>query len=295
VKAVVVREAGGPDVLRLEEVPDPVPAEGEVLVRIAVAAVNHYDLNLRSGAASSFPVIPGSDAAGRREDTGERVLVTGRLGCYAELVAAPEARVWKLPDSVADPAAASLGVAYRAAWWSLVDVAGLREGETLLVQAGSSGTGQACVDIGRALGARVVATASPGKLERLRALGAEALAYDDPSVEELAADVVFDPVGADTFARSVAALGRDGRLVTPGALGAPTVSFDVWTLVGKRGRILGIGSAPAKREILDRLIELAADGSLSPVVDRELPLADAAEAHRAIEARETFGKVLLRP
>jgi NADPH:quinone reductase-like Zn-dependent oxidoreductase len=190
---------------------------------------------------------------------------------------------------------AAIGVPYRTAWRALVDVGGLERGERLLVQAASSATGQACVDLGRALGADVFATAGAAKLGRVRALGAEAFSYDDARIEELAADVVFDPVGGSTFERSVAALAPDGRLVSPGAVGDARVSFDVWTLVSKRGRILGIGSAPIVRETIEKLVGLAAEGAVRPVIDREVPLEQAAEAHRAIEARATFGKVILRP
>jgi NADPH:quinone reductase len=296
VHAVVIHRTGGPEVLSYEEVPDPGPGDGEVLVRIEAAGVNHYDLNLRGGAASQFPLIPGVDGAGRREDTGERVLVTGLTGTYAELVAAPEDKIWPIPDSLDAPTAAALGVPYRTAWWSVVDLGGLKEGDTLLVQAASSATGQASVDIGKALGAgRVVGTASSSKLDKVRALGAEAFPYGDPALRELGANVVFDPVGADTFADSVEALAREGVVVTPGAVGSPQVSFNLWSLIGRMGRIQGIGSAPAARETLERIIALAAEGKLKPVIDRELPLEQAAEAHRAIEARETFGKVILRP
>lgn len=294
-RAVVLHQTGGPEVLELEQVADPESGGGEVVVRIEAAGVNHYDLNQRAGAASSLPLILGVDAAGQRTDTGARVLVTGAPGCYAELVAAAEESVWPIPDSLDAAPAAAIGVPYRTAWWAIVDIARLERGDTLLVQAGSSATGQACIDIGRSLGARVYATASGPKLDRLRDLGAEALAYDDHRLSEVAADVVFDPVGADTFSRSVEALAPDGRLVTPGAVGNPQVSFNLWTLLGKRGRIIGIGSAPAQRETIERLIELAGRGELRPVIDRELPLEQAAEAHRAIEARETFGKVILRP
>jgi NADPH:quinone reductase len=129
----------------------------------------------------------------------------------------------------------------------------------------------------------------------VRALGAEPLAYGDPKVRELEANVVFEPVGADTFADSVEALAREGTLVTPGAVGSPLVSFNLWALEGKRARIQGVGAAQASRETMEGLIALAAEGKLKPVIDRELPLGQAAEAHRAIEARETFGKVILRP
>ena len=104
-----------------------------------------------------------------------------------------------------------------------------------------------------------------------------------------------DPIGADTFGDSVEALAVEGTVVTPGAVGNPMVSFNLWTLEGKRARIQGIGSAPTKRDTVERLISLAGEGKLKPVIDRELPFAQAADAHRAIEARETFGKVILRP
>lgn len=294
-RAVVMHETGGPEVLRLEEVPDPEPGPGETLVRVEAAGVNHYDVNQRARDASRFPAILGRDAAGTRADTGGRVLVTGARGCYAELVAVPEERAWAIPDSLSAATAAAIGVPYRTAWWAIVELAGLAEGARLLVQAASSVTGQASVDIGRALGATVFATASAGKLDRVAALGAEAFAYDDPRVGGLEADVVFDPVGAETFATSVAAPAKGGRLVTPGAVGDPTVSFDVWNLVDKQARIIGIGSAPAARATLERLIALASDRRLRPVIDRELPLGQAAEAHRLIETREVFGKVILRP
>jgi NADPH:quinone reductase-like Zn-dependent oxidoreductase len=296
-RAIVVREGGGPDVLELQEAPDPEPGEGQVLVRLEAAAVNHFDLTQRRDPAAvgtSLPYTPGVDGAGTRADTGERVIVTGARGTYAELIAAPLENVWPIPDSLDSARAAALGVAYRTAWASLVD-GELQSGDTLLVQAGSSGTGQAAIDIGRYLGATVYATASKSKDERLRALGAEPLAYDDERINRLSAAVVFDPVGGSVFERSMAALAPGGRLVTPGAVESPIVSLNLWALIGKRTRIIGTGSASVKKEDFELLIELAAKGELTPVIDRELPLAEAAEAHRLIEAREVFGKIVLRP
>jgi NADPH:quinone reductase len=291
-----MHETGGPEVLRYEEVPDPQPGEDEVLVKIEAAGVNHYDINLRAGMADELPLILGGDGAGRREDTGERVLLAGaRLGTYAELAAAKPENLWPIPDELEATTAATLGTPYRAAWASLVVTAELQAGETLLVQAGSSGTGQACIDLGKAIGATVYATASESKLDKLREIGAEPLGYEDERIGELGADVVYDPVGGDTFARSLSALAPGGRLVTPGALGSSQVSFDLWTLVGKRARIAGIAGQAAPREALEEIIERAAKGDLKPVIDRVLPLEQAAEAHRAIEARETFGKVVLTP
>jgi NADPH:quinone reductase len=293
-RAVVVREAGGPDVLKLEEIPDPQAGEGEVLLRVEAAAVNHVDLTRRAS-ADTFPLLLGYDAAGRREDTGRRVLVTGTPGTYAELVVAKEENVFSIPDSLDTSAAAAMGVAYMTAWRSVVDLGGLKEGDTLLVQGASTGTGQAAVDIGLALGAKVYATSRAEKLDKVRALGAEAFEYGDPKVRELEASVVFDPIGAETFSDSVEALGREGTVVTPGAVGDPMVSFNLWTLMGKRGRVQGAGSVQVSRETMERLISLAAEGKVKPVIDRELPLEQAADAHRALEARETFGKVILRP
>lgn len=297
-RAIVVHEGGGPDVLKLEEVPDPVAGDGQVLVRVEAAAVNHYDITQRQNpeaTGTTPPFTPGLDAAGTRVDTGERVLVTGAPGAYAGLLAAASEKARPIPDSLDSSRAAALGVVYKTAWAALAD-AELREGETLLVQAGSSGTGQAAVDIGRHLGAKVYATAGPAKHDRLRELGAEPLAYDDERIPELQAAVVFDPVCGERFEQSLAALATGGRVVTPGALDSPIVPVNFWTVIGKRLHIIGTGASSVTSEQLDHLIELAAEGELrGPVIDRELPLEQAAEAHRLIENRETFGKVVLEP
>jgi NADPH:quinone reductase-like Zn-dependent oxidoreductase len=297
VRAVVLHETGGPEVLRVEEAPEPQPAKEQVLVRVEAAGVNRFDLNQRGGGASSFPLVLGNpgDAAGTRVDTGERVVAAGAKGAYAELTVADESAVYPLPEGVDAAVAAALPTPYRTAWWGVVGRGELGAGQTLLVQGGASSTGQAAIDIGRSLGASVYATASEPKHRRLRDLGAEPLAYDDPRLAELGAHVVWEPLGARTFERSVSALGRDGRLVTPGAVGEPTVSFNVWSLVGKRARIEGIAGQAAPREALSELLELVAKGDLHPWVELELPLEEAAEAHRLIEAGEVTGRVVLRP
>jgi NADPH:quinone reductase-like Zn-dependent oxidoreductase len=296
VKAVILHQKGGPDELRYEDVPDPEPSDGELLIRVEAAGVNHIDLTWRAGGAPTLPMILGVDAAGRRVDTDERVLVTSTRGTYAELVAAKQENVFPIPDSLDTTTAAAISAPYKTAWWSLVDMGGLKEGDTLLVQGAATATGQASIDVGRAIGATVYATTRAEKLEQARALGAaEVFEYGDPRVRDLDANVVFDPIGAETFSDSVEALAREGTLVTPGAVGSPNVSFSLWTLVGRKARIHGIGSAQASRQTMEVLIGMAASGKIRPVVDRELPLEQAADAHRAIEARETFGKVILRP
>jgi NADPH:quinone reductase-like Zn-dependent oxidoreductase len=296
--AIVIHEGGGPDVLKLEEVPDPAAGNGKVVVHVEAAAVNHFDINQRMApemSGTTPPFTPGVDAAGTRADTGDRVLVSGAPGAYAELLLASAESVRPIPDSLDAEQAAGLGVAYKAAWAALEDAA-LQKGETLLVQAGSSGTGQAAIDIGNYLGAKVYATASPSKHDRLRELGAEPLAYDDERISELSAAVVFDPVLGENFERSLAALAPGGRLVTCGALDDAIVPVNMWTVIGKRAHIIGTGGASVTPEQLDHLIELVAEGKLKgPVIDRVLPLDQAAEAHRLIEDRQTFGKVILKP
>jgi NADPH:quinone reductase len=294
VRAVVLRRPGGPETLRVEEVADPVPVPGEVLVRVRAAGVNHTDLHRRADGPVERPRVLGKDAAGVRLDNGERVLVTGQGGCYAELVAVSERNVWPLPAEVDDATAAALGTPYKTAWWALLDVAALRAGETLFVQAGSSGTGQACIDLGRMVGARVLATAPEPKHTHLREYGAEPFVYAAPELRDVA-DVVFDAIGTDTFESSVNALRTGGRLVVVGALSGARVTFDVMTLMRKRARILGTGRAPSSRATVQRLIEHAAKGDLRPAIHRELPLELAAEAHRLVETRAVFGTVVLRP
>ena len=296
-RAAVIHETGGPEVIRIEEIADPEPAEGQVLVRVEAAGVNRFDVNQRKGGASSFPLVLGNpgDAAGTRVDTGERVVVAGAKGAYAELTVADETGVFPLPEGVEATLAAAMLTPYRTAWWGIVGRGELAEGRRLFVQGGSSSTGQAAIDIGRALGAEVYATASESKHRRLRELGAEPLAYDDTRIAELAANVVWEPLGARTFESSVSALGQDGRLITPGAVGDPTVSFSVWGIVGKRGRIEGIAGQQAPREALAELLERAARGELHPWVERELPLEEAAEAHRLVEAGEVTGRIVLKP
>ncbi len=297
-RAIVVHAGGGPEVLQLEEVPDPTPDDGQVLVRVQAAGINHYDITQRMApemTGTTLPYIPGLDASGTREDTGERVLVTGAPGAYAELLVASEDKIRPLPDSVDFERAAGLGVAYKTAWASLED-AELQSGQKLLVQAGSSGTGQAAIDIGRQIGAEVYATAGSSKFDHIRELGAEPLAYDDERIPGLEVDVVFDPVLGERLEAGLNALVPGGRLVTCGALDSPMVSVNMWAVVGKRLRIIGSGGGSLTPHQVDGLIALVAKGELrGPVIDREVPLEQAPEAHRLIENRETFGKVLLKP
>jgi NADPH:quinone reductase-like Zn-dependent oxidoreductase len=293
-RAIVVQRTGPPEVLTLEEVPDPTPGDREALIRVNVAGINRYDVLRRAGVyPGPTPFIPGADAVGIRADTGERVLITGVGGCYAELVTCPIEKIWALPESIDDMTAVALGVPYRTAWSAIVDAGKLERGQVLLVQAGGSATGQAAIDIGVHLGARVYATGSRPKLDRIGSLGAQALPYNDPELAEIGAHVVFEPLGAETLASSVSALAKNGVVVVTGSLTGTQGTFDIPTLLRTGGRIQA-ASATDNPETMDHILELAARGKLRPAIDRELPLEDAAAAHQALEQRENFGKLILR-
>lgn len=341
-KAVAFDRFGGPEVLRLRDLPDPAPGPGEVLVRVRACGVNHLDLDLRAG-TSGFPVrlphVLGIEAAGEvamRGDgvgsvaVGDRVLVVRAVTCgacssclhgednlcilrqtfgvdrrggYAEYVVAPMRNVQPLAPALGFEAAAAIQVAFSTAWFMLMERAGLRGGETVLVVAGGSGVGSAAVQIARHAGGRVVATAgSEAKLEQLSALGAHvAVAHSRPDwVETVRAltggagvDLVFEHVGGALWVGALSLLRRGGRLVTCGAHGGEQVTLDVIDLFRRQVTLLGSYSAPT-RSVL-QVTRLVADGVFRPVIHATLPLVEAARAHEILAAREAFGKVVLVP
>ena len=327
-KAVVMREHGGPEVLRAEELPDPRPAPGEVLVRVRACALNHLDLWTRRGQAGFKPPLPhvlGNDIAGEIADAagvpgivpGARVMLSpgtscgrclmclsgednacrqyrifghGRPGGYAELVASPAANVIEIPDDVRFEEAAAFPLVYLTAWRMLMVRAALRAEEDVLVWAAGSGVGMAAVQIAKARGARVIATAgSAEKLERARALGADHVVnhHEDDVVAEVrrvtakkGVEVVVEHVGASTWERSVLALAfRDGR--TP-----------LLHVFSKQLSLMG--SYMGSKADLLAAVPAFFDGHLRPVVHAVLPLEEAPRAHEMVEASEHFGKVVLR-
>jgi NADPH:quinone reductase-like Zn-dependent oxidoreductase len=231
------------------------------------------------------------------------VLGRGRPGGYAEYVTVPAANVLPYPDRLPFERAAAAPLVFLTAWHMLVTRAHLRAGEDVLVIGAGSGVGSAAVQVARLLGARVLATAgSPAKLERARALGAHETI--DHSREDLAArareltarkgvDVVFEHVGGRVFEAGVAALARDGRLVTCGATTGGKVSLDVNVLFGRHLSLLG--SWMGRRSDMVAVLGHLASGALEPVVDTVMPLAEARRAHERLESREHFGKVVLVP
>jgi putative PIG3 family NAD(P)H quinone oxidoreductase len=323
-RAVVITEPGGPDVLRVADVPDPAPAAGEVVIKVTAAGVNRSDLAQREG---SYPPPPGAppylglEVSGRIAAVGAGVtgwrpgdavcaLLAG--GGYAELVAVPAGQVLPIPDGISVVDAAALPEVACTVWANVFMRAALAPGETLLVHGGASGIGTMAIQLGHALGATVACTAgSAAKLERCRELGADlCVSYrDEDFVAALdaftgghGADVILDIVGAAYLARNVAALATGGRLAIIGMQGGgPGAELDVGQLIRKRASVAGstLRARPAAEKaavvaaVRDEVWPLIAAGRVGPVIDRILPLEEAAAAHRLVDASGHVGKVLL--
>jgi NADPH:quinone reductase-like Zn-dependent oxidoreductase len=340
VKAVRFHEHGGPEVLRFEDAPDPELQPGHVLVRVRACALNHLDLWQRRGldrVKIPMPHISGADVAGEIVSAGAgaadwpagtRVMLQPGLSCgrcasclagadnfcakydvlgyqsaggYAELVTVPAANVIPLPDAVDFVDAAAFPLSFLTAWHMLVTRAALAERDTVLVLAAGSGVGQAAVQIARAFGARVIATAgNPKKVEQAAGLGADAVV--DHHRDDLVArvrkftdgrgvDVVVEHVGVATWERSVRCLARGGRLVTCGATTGFDAKLDLRHLFARQLSLIGTYMG-GKAELL-RAAQLFFRGEVRPIVDRTFALSDAAHAQRHLEAGEQFGKVVL--
>jgi putative PIG3 family NAD(P)H quinone oxidoreductase len=312
VRAITLDGAGGPEVLRWAEVDEPEAGDGEVLIEVAAAGVNRADVLQRQGNYAVPPgasPYPGMEVSGvvRRGGHGWRegqevcALITG--GGYAEVVAAPHGQVLPVPAGVSLVDAAGLPEVAATVFSNVVDAGRLAPGETLLVHGGGSGIGTFAVQLGKALGATVVATARASKHERLLALGADRVI--DYSAEDFSetvrADVVLDIMGGSYLPRNVKVLNEGGRLVVIGMQGGRRGELDLGALLAKRATVIGttLRSRPAAqkaaivrgvREVVWPLIE---EGRVRPVIDTVLPMAEAAEAHRQLEASGHVGKILL--
>jgi putative PIG3 family NAD(P)H quinone oxidoreductase len=323
VHAVVISEPGGPDVLQWVEVADPVAAPGEVVVEVTATAVNRADLLQRQGfypPPAGAPPYPGLECSGTVLAVGDGVdrwspgdpctaLLAG--GGYAEQVVVPAAQVMPVPDGVALEDAAALPEVAFTVWSNVVVDAGLRAGDVLLVHGGAGGIGTFAIQAGVALGARVAVTAgSAEKLERCRELGADILINyrDDDFVGAVrdatagrGADVVLDNMGAAYLARNVDVLATGGRLQVIGLQGGATGELDLGRLMGKRAQVRAttLRARPVEEKgAICRRVEreawpLVASGAIGTVIDRVLPMRDAAEAHRVVAESEHVGKVLL--
>ena len=314
--AITIPRPGGPEVLTWAEVPDPVAGVGEVVVEVAATAVNRADLLQRQGRYEPPPgasVYPGLECSGRIAEVGAGVsgwqagdevcaLLAG--GGYAQKVAVPAGQLLPVPGGVDLVTAAALPEVTCTVWSNVFMVAHLLPGETLLVHGGSSGIGTMAIQLGKAVGAKVAVTAgSAEKLAACRDLGADILVnYREQDFAELvSADVILDIMGAKYLRRNVDALAVSGRLVVIGLQGGVKGELDLGTLLRKRAAVAATSLRPrpaaekaaivaAVREHVWPLVEA---GTVRPIVDRTLPLEDAAEAHRVIEASAHVGKVLL--
>jgi putative PIG3 family NAD(P)H quinone oxidoreductase len=314
VRAVVITEPGGPDVLRCTDVPDPAPGPGEVLIDVVASGVNRADIAQRQGFYPPPPgasPYPGLEVAGHISSLGPHVtgwsvgdevcaLLAG--GGYAERATAPASCLLPIPPGVPLADAAALPEVACTGWSNLIDVAGLRAGDTLLVHGGSSGIGTFAIQFAVALGVTVYATARSSKLDALRALGAVPIDYErDDFAALVQADVVFDIIGAAYLARNIAALKVGGRLVIIGLQGGRKAELDLGALLAKRGTIVATTlrnrpldeKAAIVRGVRDDVWPLVAGGQVRPIIHTRLPLREAAEAHRIVEASTHVGKVLL--
>ncbi|MFC8726634.1 NAD(P)H-quinone oxidoreductase [Streptomyces bacillaris] len=321
--AITIPEPGGPEALVWAEVPDPVPGDGEVLVQVVASAVNRADVLQRQGFYDPPPgasPYPGLECAGRIVALGPGVtgwavgdevcaLLSG--GGYAEKVAVPVGQLLPVPDGVELTVAAALPEVTATVWSNVFLISHLRPGETVLIHGGSSGIGTMAIQLAKAVGARVAVTAgSPEKLARCAELGADILINyrEQDFVEEVrentagaGADVILDIVGAKYLERNVQALAVNGRLAIIGLQGGVKGELNLGALLAKRAAVTATSlrgrplaeKAAIVAAVREHVWPLIADGVVRPVVDRTVPMEDAAEAHRVLESSTHVGKVLL--
>jgi len=322
VKAIVVREFGEPDVMRVEEVPNPAPGPDQVLVRVRAVGVNPVDTYVRKGAYArrpKLPYTPGADAAGIvqavghgvvRFVPGQRVYITGTVagayGACAELAVCDPAQAHPLPDSVSFEQGAAVGVPYGTAYRAIFQRAEARPGESVLVHGGSGGVGTAAIQLARAAGMVVLATAGTERgLAHLAAMGAahafnhSAPDYADRIMEAtggLGVDVILEMLANVNLNRDLGLLARKGRVVVIGSRG--TIEIDARQAMARdadiRGMILFNTSPAEMAEIHAALGAGLANGTLRPVVGREFALEDAPLAHVTVMSPGAHGKIVLK-
>ena len=322
-RAVLITQSGGPEVLRVAERATPVPGAAEVLVKVAAAGVNRPDVMQRKGVYPPPPGasdIPGLEIAGvvaavgpgvASLSVGEPVCALVAGGGYAEYCVAPELQCLPVPKGLTMVEAASLPETFFTVWSNVFERGRLQPGESLLVQGGSSGIGVAAIQVARALGSRVFATAgSADKCAACERLGAErAVNYRTEDFGEVTkgltggrgVDVILDMVGGDYVPREIAALAEEGRLVLIATMGGTRSEVDLRAVMGRRLTITGstLRARPVAfkgaiaRALRERVWPLLEAGTVRPVVHATFPLDHAPEAHRVIEAGQHIGKIVL--
>jgi NADPH2:quinone reductase len=316
-KAIRFHEFGGPEVLKLEEVDDPKPGRGQVLVRVQAIGVNPTDISTRAGRGSypanfAFPAMLGREASGVVEEVGagvtsvkvgDKVIARGTDYSYAELTVVPEASTHHVPDGLGPVEAATVTITYTTAWDAVVNRAQVESGQYVLVQGASGGVGVAAVQIAKSRGATVIATASSdAKLAWAAEQGADhGVNYTEPDwpakVKEITGgagvDAVIDGVGGEMFVSSLGVLKPNGCIAVYGAAGGREVNLPLNQVFRIRARILGAGGYGSTHEDFDETLAMFTTGKLKATVERTWPLAEAGEAQRHVEERRVLGKVAL--
>ena len=317
-RAVVHAGAGGPDVLAIREIDDPSPGPRQVRVRVRASALNRADILQRQGryhAPPGWPAeVPGleyageieSAGAGSRWAAGDRVMGIAGGGAHAELLVVPEDEVLPIPAALDFGEAAAVPEAFLTAFDALTVRGRLKRGERVLIHTVGSGVGTAAAQLAHAMGSTVLGTSrTAGKLEQARALGLDVGidTSEGPFASRVgeAVHLVIDTLGAPAFADNVAVLAPLGRLVLLGFLGGSRGELDLGPVLRKRLEVIGTvlrTRAPHERAALAEaartgLLPLLESGAVRPVIDRRLPMAAIADAHRAMEGNETFGKIVL--
>ena len=306
-KAVVVHEYGGPEVLKYEDVPRPEPKENEILVKVIAAGVNPVDSAARSQKYAQFmhiklPAIPGYDIAGTVERIGASVtkfqvgdpvyayIALDKGGAYAEYAVATEKEAAPKPKSLNYVEAAAVPLVSLTAWQALIDIAKLSAGQTVLIHGGSGGVGSFAIQIAKVKGAKVMATASTPNQDLLKQLGADvAIDYTKQKFEDIAknVDVVMDSVGKDTLARSYGVVKKGGFIVSLVARPDP-VELEKH---GIKGAPMSVEPNSSELAEIGKLID---EKKIKVVVSQVLPLSDAAKAQAQAETRHTRGKMVLK-
>ena len=321
-KAAVYYETGPPEVFRYEEVADPEPGPGEILVEVEAVSIEGGDtLSRLQGDLARTPHIVGYQAGGTvarcgtgadRFSVGDRVVTVGLDGSHAEKRVVPQGFAWKVPDGLATVEAACVPIASGTAHDCLFEFGRLQRGETALIHAGAGGVGIAAIQMAKRAGARVLATASSDdRLDRLRELGlddginyrtSDFVAEVRRLTDGRGADVIVDSVGGATLQGSLAALAYRGRCITVGDAGRSAAEhLDVSGMRPNNqsltGYFLGAELFLGTRAygLIEQLLAQVAGGDLRVVIDRTFPLSDAAAAHAYIESRQAFGRVVLAP
>jgi NADPH2:quinone reductase len=302
-RAAVLSQVDAP--FELREVADPVPEDGEALVRVRAAGINFLDVLIRRGRYPQMPELPavlGVELAGELED-GTRVMAMTPAGAYAELAAVPHTSLVPLPDGATFADGAGFVLTFLTAYVPLTRQVRLGRSQTVLVHAAAGGVGTATIQVACALGARVVAAAgSPEKLELCRELGAEEAYVYEELPDGLRVDVVVDPVGGELFEAAVARLRPLGQLVAIGYAGGLWPELQPAQIVGRNVGIQGVYIGRLLRHAPDviaaatgELLELWDAGTIRPHIGAEFPLAEVEQAHALVESRRSVGKVVLVP